>query len=302
MTTNDTYGAVIKWAGGKSKLAPVIEEQILQNLTMESIDTYVEPFLGGGSFFFYMTQKYNFKNIIISDINAELINLYKVIQQQPKSLIDGAQKIQDTYNDLNNLEQKADFFYDIRTKYNNSIISDKQLQLDITQAVYFLFLNKVGFNGLYRVNSKGLYNVPFGKREKAVLFKESNILGVSELLKDVQILNCDYDETIEFASKNSLFYFDAPYRPLSDSSSFTSYAKSDFNDDSQVKLAEYCQTIHKLGAKFALSNSDPKNHDLEDNFFDDLYSGFTINRIYARRMIGAKTVSRGKVSEILVTN
>ena len=219
MTTNDTYGAVIKWAGGKSKLAPVIEEQILQNLTMESIDTYVEPFLGGGSFFFYMTQKYNFKNIIISDINAELINLYKVIQQQPKSLIDGAQKIQDTYNDLNNLEQKADFFYDIRTKYNNSIISDKQLQLDITKAVYFLFLNKVGFNGLYRVNSQGLYNVPFGKREKAVLFKESNILGVSELLKDVQILNCDYDETIEFASKNSLFYFDPPYRPLSDSSS-----------------------------------------------------------------------------------
>lgn len=302
MTINDTYGAVIKWAGGKSKLASVIEEHISQNLSIESIDTYVEPFLGGGSFFFYMTQKYNFKNIIISDINSELINLYKVIQHQPKLLIDGAQEIQDTYNKLDTLEKKAEFFYDVRTKYNDYIISNKQLHLNITQAIYFLFLNKVGFNGLYRVNSKGLYNVPFGKREKAGLLKESNILGVSELLNGVQILNCDYDKTLEFAGKNSLFYFDPPYRPLSDSSSFTSYAKSDFNDNSQIKLAEYCKTIHNLGARFALSNSDPKNHNLEDNFFDDLYSEFNINRIYARRMIGAKSISRGKVSEILVTN
>ena len=155
---------------------------------------------------------------------------------------------------------------------------------------------------MYRVNLKGKFNVPFGKREKASLFKEDNILGVSELLQGVTIQHSNYDETLEYVDNKTLVYFDPPYRPLSTSSSFTSYAKSDFNDDSQIKLADYCKKIDKLGAKFALSNSDPKNSSLDDNFFDELYKEFSISRVYAKRMIGAKTASRGKVSEILVTN
>ncbi|MHC5268420.1 DNA adenine methylase [Enterococcus sp. LJL98] len=302
MNRYEKYGAIVKWAGGKSKLAPVIEEQILKSIKIEKMDTYIEPFLGGGSFFFYMIQKYDFKRVIISDINKELINLYKVIQQQPVQFIENAKRIQDEYNSLQDLESKSIFFYDIRGKYNHSISGEKNVSLDIIQASYFLFLNKVGFNGLYRVNSKGLYNVPFGKREKANLFKEENILGVSKLLENVTILNCNYDQTLEYANEQTLFYFDPPYRPLSTSSSFTSYAKSNFNDNSQIQLANFCKEINARGVKFALSNSDPKNNDIEDHFFDDLYSDFFVNRIQAHRMIGAKANSRGKVSEILVTN
>ncbi|NKC59422.1 Dam family site-specific DNA-(adenine-N6)-methyltransferase [Vagococcus fluvialis] len=302
MTNNTSYGAVIKWAGGKSKLAPVIEEKILENVSIDKIDTYVEPFLGGGSFFFHMVQKYNFKNIVISDINEELINLYKVIQKKPKKLMESAAELQDKYNSLSDLEEKSEFYYLVRNEYNESIMNELKDEFDVEQAVSFLFLNKVGFNGLYRVNLKGKFNVPFGKREKASLFKEDNILGVSELLQGVTIQHSNYDETLEYVDNKTLVYFDPPYRPLSTSSSFTSYAKSDFNDDSQIKLADYCKKIDKLGAKFALSNSDPKNSSLDDNFFDELYKEFSISRVYAKRMIGAKTASRGKVSEILVTN
>lgn len=300
---NDSYGAIIKWAGGKSKLAPVIEEKILENIEeITAYDTYVEPFLGGGSFFFYMIQKYKFKNVVLADINKELINLYRVVQNKPQELLSMAEELQNLYNSLENLEEKSLFFYKIREAYNLSIVQQEREELDVEQAVWFLFLNKIGFNGLYRVNSKGLYNVPFGKREVANLFKKENILGVSKLLKEVKILNCTYEETMEFAANKTLFYFDPPYRPLSDSASFTSYAKSSFNDSSQIALAEFCKEIDRRGAKFALSNSDPKNSDPNDGFFDELYEPFQINRISAHRMIGAKSTSRGKVSEILVVN
>ena len=301
MNNNENYGAIVKWAGGKSKLAPIIEETILKKTSIHEMDTYVEPFVGGGSFFFYLIQKYEFKNKIISDVNAELINLYKVVQQKPQELINSAEKMQYAYNSLESMEEKSAFFYAIRVAYNESIISES-IEIDIEQATQFLFLNKVGFNGLYRVNSKGLYNVPFGKRTKASLFNVENLLGISNLLKGTTILHADYAETIKFANKKALFYFDPPYRPLSTSASFNSYAKSEFNDDSQIKLADFCHQIDQLGAKFALSNSDPKNNNVDDNFFDDLYSTYTINRIHASRMIGASANSRGKVSEILVTN
>lgn len=295
-------GSVVKWAGGKSKLAKVIEEEILKTVDIDKIDTYVEPFFGGGSFFFYMNQKYQFKNKIIADINFELINLYKVIQQKPDKIMSYMDVLQNDYNKLDNLELKSAYFYAIRDDYNKSIMAGVQSELDVIQAAYFLFLNKVGFNGLYRVNMKGLYNVPFGKKETATLYKKSNILGVSRLLADVIILNCSYEGTIDYANENTLFYLDPPYRPLSNSSSFTSYAKSNFNDSNQKELAHFIDNIDMLESKFALSNSDPKNQDAEDNFFDDLYSNYNIRRIFANRSIGAKSNSRGKVSEILVTN
>ncbi|EPF4525386.1 DNA adenine methylase [Enterococcus faecalis] len=299
---NERYGAFVKWAGGKSKLAPIIEKKIIESISLDDVDTYVEPFLGGGSFFFYMIQKYNFKNKIISDINWELINLYKVIQLTPEEFIVKLDEIQDNYNNLQDLEEKSEFFYSVRKEYNDVLLNSNKGDIDIKQAVNFLFLNKLGFNGLYRVNLKGLYNVPFGKREKASLYNKENILGVSSLLSDVKILNCEYEKTFEYASRNTLFYFDPPYRPLSSSSSFTSYSKSSFNDNNQIELANFCKKIDRQGAKFALSNSDPKNNNSNDNFFEDLYREFNINRIYANRMIGAKIMSRGTVSEILVTN
>ncbi|EGO2798652.1 Dam family site-specific DNA-(adenine-N6)-methyltransferase, partial [Enterococcus faecalis] len=261
---NERYGAFVKWAGGKSKLAPIIEKKIIESILLDDVDTYVEPFLGGGSFFFYMIQKYNFKNKIISDINWELINLYKVIQLTPEEFIVKLDEIQDNYNNLQDLEEKSEFFYSVRKEYNDVLLNSNKGDIDIKQAVNFLFLNKLGFNGLYRVNLKGLYNVPFGKREKASLYNKENILGVSSLLSDVKILNCEYEKTFEYASRNTLFYFDPPYRPLSSSSSFTSYSKSSFNDNNQIELANFCKKIDRQGAKFALSNSDPKNNNSND--------------------------------------
>lgn len=294
--------AIVKWAGGKGKLASIIEGVILEHINLEKIDTYVEPFIGGGSFFFYMAQKYKFKNKIISDINGELINLYKVVKEKPNELIHQAGKLQIEYNNLKDIDTKSEYFYDVRNRYNQCIAEGKTDNLNVELAVDFLFLNKIGFNGLYRVNSKGLYNVPFGKREKATLFNERNIETVSKILEDTEIIHRDYQNTIDFANENSLFYFDPPYRPLSTSSSFTNYAKSSFNDTNQKELAEFCNKISVLGSEFALSNSDPKNSNADDDFFDLLYKNYHIERIYAQRMIGAKTASRGKVSEILVVS
>lgn len=301
MKSSKQASPFIKWAGGKSRLAPTIEESMLERIDIQGIDTYIEPFVGGGSFFFYLTQKYYFKKKIICDVNEQLINLYKVIKNKPYELIEQAAKLQNEYNLLEGLEYKSIYYYDVRKRFNESITSNI-VELNVLQATDFLFLNKIGFNGLYRVNKKGLFNVPFGKRETASLFNSENIIAVSEVLLDTTILHCDYQETIKYVSDKALYYLDPPYRPLSTSSSFTSYAKSDFNDTNQIKLAEFCHEVDKQGAKFLLSNSDPKNSDIEDNFFDTLYSNYQIKRINASRMIGAKSASRGKVSEILVVN
>jgi len=163
-----------------------------------------------------------------------------------------------------------------------------------------MFLNKTDFNGLYRVNAKGTFNVPFGQRKQVNLFEATNLTDFSRLLQNTEILLGDYRQTAQYAGPKTFFYFDPPYRPLSDSASFTSYAKSSFNDDAQVELAGFTQQLATKEAHFALSNSDPHQSDPDDNFFDDLYADFTIQRIQAARMISARAKGRGNVSELLV--
>lgn len=288
----------LKWAGGKHKLAPVIEELLLKKTDMTQIKTYIEPFIGGGAFFFYLCEKYQFSDKVIMDINQELINLYTSIQQDVYGLLARLDVLQLEYNSLETIEDKSAHFYNIRVKYNETIYNENVNLLE--QGSYFIYLNKIGFNGLYRVNKKGFYNVPFGQRKEAVLYNMENMVAVSEVLKDTTIMCGDYKLSKQFANKNSLFYFDPPYRPLSNSSSFNSYAKSEFNDDTQIELAKFCHEIIKEEAHFILSNSDPKNVSSEDEFFDELYSNYTIERLSVRRMIGAKSSSRTNVSEILV--
>ena len=294
-------GPVVKWAGGKSKLAPVIDGYLEgYKIDISEIDTYVEPFIGGGGMFFYMAQKYEFKNKVISDVNLELINLYRVIKERPVDLMKEMKRLEDEYNALENLEHQSEYYYVIREKFNDNIKNLVSDDLHVIQAAYFIFLNKTCFNGLYRVNGKGLYNVPFGKRVKVTLYDEDNILAVSAILQNTDILCGDYHDSLRFAGDSTLFYFDPPYRPLSSSSSFTSYAKSNFNDESQKGLAVFCKEIYEKQAKFALSNSDPKNSNEEDDFFDDLYRDFSIERLSVGRNIGAGAATRKKVNEILV--
>lgn len=295
--------SLVKWAGGKKRLAPTIEQLAMTKVDFNEIDTYVEPFAGGASMFLYMVTKYHFKRQIISDFNPDLINVYRQVRDNPIDLVTRLQKIQQDYNclsDSDEMSAKKAFFYDIREQYNTELLSEDTQSLN--HAVLFLFLNKADFNGLYRVNSKGLFNVPFGRRKKLNLYDHDNLMTIATLLKDTEILVGDYQNTAQYADKNTFFYLDPPYRPLTNSASFTSYTKSDFNDNSQKQLAEFAKKIANQGAHFALSNSDPHQSDPEDDFFDDLYASFDIKRIQASRMISATSRGRGNVSELLIVH
>jgi len=293
---------LIKWAGGKKRLASIIEAESLKKIDFDNIDTYVEPFAGGASVFLYLATKYNFKRQVIMDINPALINLYRQTRDNVTDLMYGLDIVENEYNNLSieDLDEKKAYFYDIREQFNEELVSEHSDLLK--QAILFILLNKTDFNGLYRVNSKGLFNVPFGQRKTVHLYDRDNMQKFSKLLQNTDILLGDYQQSRKYAGERTFFYFDPPYRPLSDSASFTSYAKSSFNDEAQVNLANYVKDISKMGSHFTLSNSDPHQSDENDDFFDNLYSDFTITRIQASRLISAKTRGRGNVSELLITH
>ena len=283
----------LKWAGGKTQLIEEVENSSCDK--SGKIKKYVEPFVGSGAIFFYLISKYDFKEIWINDTNKELMNTYQVIRDDVKSLITELEKLSKLYL-LKNEEQRSEFFYEVRNLYN----SDKTDK--IKHAAYFIFLNRTCFNGLYRVNSKGNFNVPFGKYVNPKLCDKENLENVSKVLKNIKILSLDFEKTEKYIDKDTFIYFDPPYRPLNVTSSFNSYSKDSFDDKSQEKLAEYFRMLDKKGAKLMLSNSDPKNTDKNDNYFDVLYSSFNIKRVDAKRMINSNAAKRGKITELLITN
>lgn len=297
LVENSTVKPAVKWAGGKYKLSNTIIETANTEIEFQKYDTYIEPFVGGGGMFLSMNNKFDFKRKIISDVNPELINMYLQIKNNVQALIGELIEFENEFNSLPSDEAKKEYYLNLRKKFNSNIDDEAQT---VNQAAIFIGLNKLGFNGLYRVNRKGHFNVPFGQKKTANLFDHDNIIKLSEVLKNTEIYLSDYKKMIDFATSKTLFYFDSPYRPLPNSPSFTAYAKSEFNDDNQKELAEMCQKLYKKGGSFILSNSDPKQIDSEDNFFDNLYSDFIIKRISARRAIGATAARRGMVSEILV--
>lgn len=296
---------ILKWAGGKSKLIPILEENYPEELNNKDIKRYVEPFIGGGALFFNLASKFSFEEIIINDINKELVLMYKVIKTFPNELMHKLSSVQEKYNTLEDIVRKQNYFYEVRELFNEAkgnINYDCLSGKEIEHAAYMIFLNKSCFNGLYRENKKGHFNVPFGKREIINTFDEENILKASKILKKTTILNCDFNELEDYIDSNTFVYMDPPYRPLNATSSFNDYSKEPFNDETQIMLCEFYKKLHSKGAKLMLSNSDPKNSDVNDNFFDDLYKEFHIQRIYASRSINSKSTGRGKISEILVTN
>ena len=287
----------IKWVGGKSQLIEQLEALLPADFDNWNNVTYVEPFVGGGAMLFYMLQKYpNIKTAVINDINPDLITCYKTVRDFPNELIDSLRKIEHQYLALLDSEQQKNFFLDIRDKYN-----EKNLE-DIENTTFFFFLNRTCFNGLYRVNKKGLFNVPFGKYKNPRICDPQTIECDSELLKKVEVLSGDFEDTYSHAKDNCLFYFDPPYRPLSNTSSFNDYSKEAFNDYAQVRLKEYCDKIHDNGFYFMLSNSDCKGNNIEDDFFDVLYARYNIERVMASRSVNANPDKRGRISEILVHN
>ncbi len=287
----------IKWAGGKAQLITEIDNAIPEGLKLSKF-IYIEPFIGGGAVLFWLLQKYpNIKEAVINDINTDLTNSYETIKENVEDLILLLKKWEQEYHFLKDkTEEKKEYYYSKR-KLFNSRISDK-----ITQTALFIFLNRTCFNGLYRVNRKNEFNVPMGSYKTPMICDEDNLRAVNKVLQKVTILNGDFEETLEYAKGNTLFYFDPPYKPLSDTSSFNSYAKDEFDDNEQIRLAKFCEKIDKLGYQFILSNSDIKGKNPGDNFFDELYSKFNIKRVLARRNINSNPNKRGVLTELLITN
>jgi len=287
----------LKWAGGKTQLLSNIEKALPTKTTRTNF-TYIEPFVGSGAVLFWMLNNFpNLKKAVINDINEDLINTYKTIANNPKELIYLLEILQNEYHALEGNENDKKLYYYEKRKLYNSRIGEQ-----ISQSALFIFLNRTCFNGLYRVNRKNEYNVPMGGYKKPTICDKDNLLAVNKALKKVEILSGDFEQTLEYADTNSLFYFDPPYKPLSETSSFNSYAKDEFDDNEQIRLKEFCSKLDALNHSWILSNSDVKGKDENDNFFDELYSDFNIQRVQAKRSINANPEKRGKLTELLITN
>ena len=287
----------IKWVGGKSQLIEQLDTLLPADFANRRNVTYIEPFVGGGAMLFYMLQQYpNISHAVINDVNPDLTTCYRTVRDTPEDLITSLMDIQGAYNALSTEEARKDFFLAVRDRYN-----EKNLD-PLENTTKFFFLNRTCFNGLYRVNKNGLFNVPFGKYTNPQICVPATIRKDSELLQRVEILTGDFEATFDHAQGKTFFYFDPPYRPLSDTSSFNDYAKDPFNDDAQIRLKEFCDHIDDAGFQFMLSNSDCKGKNEEDNFFDVLYGAYYIERVWASRSINSNPNKRGKLTEILVHN
>ena len=300
-----TVKLILKWAGGKSQLIKKISEYLPREMCNGRIKKYAEPFFGGGALFFHIIQNYpNIENYYISDINEELILIYKTIQIDVEELISSLEKIEFLYKSLDTEDQKT-YFYEIRSDLNRNKSNFNYSDFNecwVKRTAKLIFLNKTCFNGLFRVNSKGEFNVPFGRYKNPTICDIENLIGASRLMKNVQIKCDDFTQSSNFIDDKTFVYFDPPYRPISRTSGFTSYSKNSFDDREQIRLAEYYRELHKVGSKLLLSNSDPKNIKPEDDFFDRLYQGFNIDRINAKRMINCDASKRGDIKEVIIKN
>lgn len=287
----------LKWAGGKTQLLSTIDFYLPESFRKEKRVTYIEPFVGGGAMLFFMLQKYpNIKKAVINDINPHLIKTYTIIRDSPYLLIDKLAELQEIFRTTGDYEAQKELFLAIRSRFNQGGYTD------IEEASFMIFLNRTCFNGLYRENSKGEFNVPFGKYSNPTICDESLILADSNLLQNVEILNGDFAYTGEYVDGYTFFYFDPPYRPLDSTSSFNSYVKEAFDDKEQIRLKNFYQTLSAEGCKEMLSNSDCKGRNEDDDFLDRIYHDFYIERVFAKRNINANVSKRGTLTELLIRN
>lgn len=287
----------VKWVGGKGQLIDEIQKFFPDNYG-NIITKYAEPMVGGGALFFNLLSKYDFEEIYISDINSELINAYIAVKENVEELIKRLNEMQMTFLPLDENGRKY-YYYNIRDKFNTVKLNDST---STEKAAYFIFLNKTCFNGLYRVNRKGLFNVPMGAYKNPMICDELNLRNIHSALQNVTVVCGDYTLSKSFIDNKTFVYLDPPYRPISETSAFTSYNIEAFDDNEQIRLAKFIDEINVMGAKIVLSNSDPKNVNPEDNFFDNLYKSYNIHRVSASRMINSNADKRGKINELLICN
>ncbi len=289
----------VKWAGGKGQLLDKLRSCYPKGLGT-SINKYCEPFIGGGAVLFDILSNYHLDAVYISDVNKELINAYLVIQNNVDNLIYHLEELQSDYLPLQN-EKRKEYYLTKRSAFNKVQLTKENLG-NAEKAALFIFLNRTCFNGLFRVNTKGLFNVPMGAYKKPLICDAYNLRQISQVLHPAIIRWASYTESLSFIDKQTFVYIDPPYRPLTATSNFTAYNEAPFGDAEQVALAQFIGDIDALGAKIVASNSDPKNINPSDNFFDKLYSSFSINRVPAKRIINSNSAARSAINELLICN
>lgn len=285
----------IKWVGGKTQLLPEIRQRYPDNITR-----YCEPFVGGGAVLFDVLQTFHPNEVLINDINPELINLYENIRDNCEPLIQLLKNFQTEYLETLDAERQ-NLYLGKRATYNHFII-ERNPEHNLEKAALFIYLNKTCFNGLYRVNRNGLFNVPFNRAKNPLICDAENIRECSQLLQTVQMHVGDYSYCRDFIDANTFVYLDPPYRPLTESSSFTSYNENGFTDVQQIELGNFITEMAHRGTLIVASNSDPHNANEQDEFFDNLYADFNIERVQAARMVNSNARRRGPINELLISN
>lgn len=300
MTSLNSYTKAkpfLKWAGGKTQLLTAIERMLPSYFAEQSSVTYIEPFVGGGAVMFHLLQKYpNITKAVVNDINPHLIHTYQAIKNYPDDLIIKLSEIQSKFYALKGIEAQKNYFLQIRERFNKVLLSI------IEDAAYMIFLNHTCFNGLYRENSKGGFNVSFGKYTKPTILDERLIRADSEILQKVEILYGDFSKIESYVSDYTFIYFDPPYRPITTSSAFTAYNKGNFNDKEQCRLKEFFTKLADMGCHVLLSNSDGTSIDPSNTYIDKLYENFFIQRVFAKRSISCSGSKRGPIPELLIRN
>jgi DNA adenine methylase len=285
----------VKWVGGKTQLLDEIRKYY-----PSQVDKYCEPFVGGGAVLFDVLAKCHPNDILINDINGELINTYSQIKTNCNGLIDLLAELQEKYWSSSLDENKA-LYLEKRERFNSLKVNGNKKE-NLEKGALFIFLNKTCFNGLFRVNSKGFFNVPFNSAKKPLLCDVENLKACSRLLKKVKMSVGNYSQCKDFIDSKTFVYLDPPYRPLTETAAFTSYNENGFGDKEQIELAKFIEAISRRKALVVTSNSDPKNVREDDNFFDKLYQKFSIKRVSASRMINSNAKKRGAINELLISN
>ena len=286
---------LVRWVGGKNRLIPEIDKRIPKNINAQ-YDTYVEPFVGGGSVMFHILNNYNFKKIYVNDKNKELINLYLSIKNFPKEMVDKIEKLDLKYLSLD-VSKKKEMYHLIRKNYNRIKLKDEKINIE--KANLLMFLMRMCFNGVYRVNKKGEFNTSIGSfltRSFRKISKEE-IFTISEQLENVIFFSKDFSELEDLISDKTFFYLDPPYLPETDKQEHIRYTPDGFSIDEQKRLKEFIDKINLKGGKFILSNSDTEN-----GFFYDLYKEYVIDKVKIKRLISGKNEFRKEITELMIKN
>lgn len=277
MTEKNLIKPPLKWAGGKRQLLSEIKKYI-----PESFETYYEPFLGGGAVLFDLQPE----KAVVNDYNSDLMNVYETIRDNVEELIE--------YLEVHEANNSKEYYYEIRAWDREEGYAERS---DVEKAARLIFMNKAGFNGLYRVNSKNQFNVPYGKYKNPAIVNTDVLYSLNEFFNtiDITMLNGDFVEAVSGAKSGDFVYFDPPYVPLNETSAFTSYTNNGFTKEDQIRLRELCDDLDSRGVKFLLSNSNVP-------FIQEQYEHYNIEIVGATRAINSNAKKRGKVEEVLIRN